>query len=77
MIAILNHNGHCTEFIYMFNCRSNNKVFPCSAVFCFFEIGKILKIICRNSVLREFKSTLGAIPVISEKNMQIIMKKNQ
>ena len=24
MIAILNNNGHCTEFFYMFNCRSNS-----------------------------------------------------
>ena len=23
MIAILNNNGHCTKFFYMFNCRSN------------------------------------------------------
>jgi len=25
MIAILDNNGHCTDFFYMFNCRTNIK----------------------------------------------------
>jgi len=26
MIAILNNNGHFTDFVYMFNCRSNKRI---------------------------------------------------